>query len=210
VDTITWQIVKIAQNSFDDKPSDHPKAQYIYELEADTSPGWRSGSSIEYADVQLVMAHFKVNHPQKLAGKTFESSSREHSRALELFLFHIRTNGTYWPPSAENIRILVAVALSQMSEPNLSHIDHRSIANAFKEVWGKGFTADPTWLGQFAALIFDLSSGQVLLTPAGDVEFNLLFNGQASNMLLTKGDKTIRVILGPYSNPVTFDSGQTL
>ncbi len=198
-----WKIVRIEHNPFDNdhSPTDQ-QAYYCWELSQEGS-SWKTGSGFNYADVMQLMKHFKVQTAAELVGLTFESEKNEASSALDFLLVQIRHGGSYTPPSGQIVRNRVLASLANLEQPDLSDLDGETIANAFREVWGD-WEADETWLSKLMDDICYFSTGQVHLRKADSNTFSVHIKGPASYLELVKGGTVQKIIIGPYSTPVSF------
>jgi hypothetical protein len=193
-------------NQFDEHSPTDKNALWMYELSVLGSM-LRIGSGFSYQKVELLMKHFGVSNPEFLVGKVFDSPRESATSALDLLLTEIENSGKYTPPSSEEIRHIAAVALSKLEMPDYKGIDKETISRAFQEIWS-GFRAKSEWLKSFAKEIKDLSDPKHkvrLLQATRDDVFKYKIRGPAEYMLLKCGRKTQRVIIGPYSNPISFD-----
>jgi len=198
----TFMIVELSQNPFDDDhvPTD-PEAFYSWGL-AQVGSNWTTSSGFSYSKVMLLMKHFNVAHASQLVGKTFESEKYEATSALDLLLVQIAHGGKYTPPSTQTVRNRALASLANMECPDFSDLDDETVAKAFAEVWG-GWEADEEWLADFTKKL-DLLGG-VLLRKADYNTFSMRVKGPASYLELVKGDKVQKIILGPYSTPISFE-----
>lgn len=198
-----WEIVKIEENMFNNTYPTDPNAHYTWHLKQEGSY-WTVSSGILYNELLLIMKYFEVKNVKNLNGLTFLSCRDSASSALNYLLIEVASGGNYNPPSLEEIRLQSATALSEMKLPDYKNIDSETIYEAFREVW-EGFNADKNWLNSFKVLINQLSNGNVSLIDASIDEFSSRVRGPAEYLKLISNGKTIRLIMGPYSDPISFD-----
>lgn len=197
----TWTIVEMCQNPYDKKhKATDPEADYSYGL-SDSRHTIISG--LNYSEVELLMKRFRVQTASELVGKTFQSNKRDAQSALYLLLTQICHDMQYIVPSYQSLRDRAAVALAQMTKPDYGDVDEDAIQEAFFEVWDRDM-AKKTWFNAFKAQISQMSNGQVSLIDSESREGFPCIQGPANYCVLVKGKRRQKVILGPYSTPVTF------
>lgn len=199
---ITYRFVEVGQNTFGTKQPTDPSALYECKL---TVIGWNGSQSfgILYEDVKQLMAHFGVNKPEELAGKTFESTKSHGPAAINYLVILQKHDGSYEPPSNAELYERTAQALSKMQRPDFSDVDDDTVYHAFHEVWD-GFSANHDWLNSLNIRILELSKGEVKLVKGNYEDFPARIRGPAEYLLLKKGNQAIKVIIGPYNRPVKF------
>lgn len=199
----TWFIRNIYQNPHDKdhKPTD-PGARYMWELGLSGSELVVS-SGFDYAEVMLLMQHFRVDNIPHLVGQSFQSERGDASSALDLLLTQIRHGGKYVPPATEELRQRAAESMACGKQPDYSGIDDETVYRAFAEVWN-GFKADVIWMNSFKAEISQISDGQAVLLDADHETFSARVKGPANYLMLVYGGVRQKVIMGPYSTPVSF------
>lgn len=198
----SYVFVSLRQNPFDTDhfPTDYD-AHYMWELSRVGST-WVVSSGFDYLKVMLLMKHFGVNRPSQVVGKIFESERDDTCSALDLLLTQIAHGGNYTPPSAKAIRDRALLALADMRCPDYSDLDDETVYHAFAEAWN-GFEADEDWFADFTAKIQAL--GGVQLRKADPKTFSTHVRGPAMYLEIVKGSTVYKLILGPYSTPITFD-----
>lgn len=200
----TWIIESILQNPFDyNHSTTDPEALYMWSLRLQGENAVTE-SSMSFAEAMELMRHFRVKDSSQLAGKKFQSERSNASSALNLLLIQIRHGGKYVPPTHESIRERVAQSLAKMEEPDFSDIDDETIFESFIDVWDI-MSAKPEWLKKFTARIAEISNGRVSLIKAEPRNFSARVLGPAEYLMLVQGKQKQRIILGPYSTPVSFD-----
>lgn len=198
-----WVIVEMNQNPFDgDTLREDSAAFYMWGLQIEghcitTSAG------LPRKTLEPLLSYFGVPTMESLVGQSFESERNEASEALDLLLTTIRNGGSYTPPPYYLVRQHVIQALALGREPDLSAIDHQTIANSFAEVWDF-YRANKKWLRRTKAQIKSLSSGHVILRQGRRKDFPERINGPVEYLQLLTDDKIFKVIIGPYSTPVRF------
>ena len=191
----------MSQNPFDKHMPTDPDAFYSWGLSRAGS-NYKTLSGFSYSKVMLLMMHFKVTDASQLVGMTIESEKNGECSALDLLLIQIAHGGKYTPPSAKTVRDRALVSLANMECPDFSDLDDETVANAFSDVWN-GWEADQEWLADFSKKLELL--GGVLLRKADSKDFSMRVKGPASYLELVKDGKVQKIILGPYSTPITFE-----
>ena len=198
-----WEFVEVKKNPFNEEPDTAPNALYSYILREQGSD-WKMGSSMTYKEVKLLLGHFGIEKPEELAEKTFSGARESPSSALNLLIVQIKHGGDYIPPTEETLYERAASALSNMECPDFSDVDDETVFKAFHKKFN-WFDVDEKWFYSFQERISALSNGTVQLQKADVEDFSVRVKGPAECLLLIKGNKKQRVILGPYSTPISFD-----
>ncbi len=201
-DLVTWKFVKVEKNPFCEKADIDPDAIYSYDMSAEGSD-WVVSSGMAYEEVKYLLALFGVKTPGELKGRTFKSQKTDASMAVDYLILMQKHGGNYTPPSDEQLYEQTALAMSKMECPDFSDVDRETVFHAFLKAW-QGFSAEKDWMQNLKNRISELSEGKVKLVEGDYEKFPVRVKGPADYLLLIKGEKSIMVIMGPYSTPVSF------
>ncbi|GEM_PF-4072591 len=98
-----------------------------------------------------------------------------------------------------------AIALSKMEVPDFSDFSENDIQDAFWVVFiPGGSSADKIWLKELQDRVAELSGGTVRMHRSSAKHFQQSVRGAAEYLILKKGKTKMKVVLGPYSTPITF------
>lgn len=200
---IVWEFVEVRKNPYDERPPTDPKALYSYYVRRVGDDGME-GSSFFYSEIFPLLSHFGIQKPEELVGKTFESTHWAFNMALNYLVIEIQHDFQYTPPSKEELYERAAVSLSNMTCPRFLNVDKNTVASAFGETFDF-FHACPEWLDWFSRRIRELSEGEVDLVKANPDDFEARVRGPAEYLELVKGGYRQKLILGPYSTPISFE-----
>jgi hypothetical protein len=163
------------------------------------------GTSVTKSDGENLMKYFQVNNPIDLCGKTFKSETHDIHEAIELLIFSAKFDGKYVPPSNQLIYAKVARALANMKEPDFCDVDKFTIYRAFQKVYETDETKN-NWFKWLKKRIRTISQGTVSLRNARSIVFNNTILGPANYMILVSKNRIQKLTIGPYSDPVSFES----
>lgn len=107
-------------------------------------------------------------------------------------------------PKFEAVYDTAASALAKMELPDFSSFDKNEVTQAFREIFS-GFEMRPGWVDKFKTKIASYSNGKVRLEIGDRKDFHFIVKGPASYFLLIRDGLSRRVIIGPYSDPISFD-----
>lgn len=178
---------------------------YYHSWRVKLTNGASMGSSMAKSDAEYLMKYFQVKSPANLCGKTIKSESDDIFEAFEQLIFSAKYDGKYVPPSDQLIFAKVARALSNMKEPDLSDVDKYTVYRAFQKVYNTEEDRD-RWQKWLKNKVRTLSQKRVSLRNARGVKFNNIILGPANYLILVSKNKVQKVTIGPYSEPVTFES----
>jgi hypothetical protein len=198
-----WELSEVKKNPFDKRADTDPDAIYSITI-SEQGSYWSTRSGITYRELMPILSHFKVNRPEDLTGKTFTNTRESATSALNLLIVEISHGGEYTPPSEESLHERAIVALGNMQCPDFSDVDDETVYNAFRKAFN-GSRIDEKWLCWFQKRISTSSNGRVQLQKANIDEFSMRVMGPAEYLILAADERRQRVILGPYSRPVSFD-----
>lgn len=190
--SVIWKFVKVYKNPFCQKAATDSLAIYMYDVSVEGDKRIFN-SGITYTEGKYLLCYFGVKTPEELTGKKFRSDKTDASFAINYLIVQQKHGGNYTPPTYDELYEMTAQAMSEMKCPDFSNeFDKETIYFAFLNALEVP-RAKKDWLQKLKNRILVLSNGKVKLV-----------GGPAEYLVLVKNKSKIKVIIGPYSTPVSF------
>ncbi len=165
------------------------------------------GFSIPIEDLKYLLKHFRAKSTFHITNKSFNSTQDDPILALKILIIEIKLGKKYRKPTPNKIFDTCAIALAELTEPDLSLFDPDSIHKAFASIWTQEYYRPNTdWLAGFNLKVQKLSKKTVKIenTKVPKKYLPGVLGPYCCLDLVSIYGRRITFIIGPYSTPIDF------